>query len=510
VRFLLRPEGALLVLLLLAPAAHADERSDLEQLRNTTVNLIKQMVSDGLMSQDKADALLKQVEAIGASPEAAKPAVSVPYVPETVKKEMIDQIRKDVMEQARVERWAEPNAIPAWTRRISFDGDVRFRYQQDLFDPNNAPAALFQAFGQNINNTTEDRSRLRLRARINARARVADTVDAGFGLATGTTGSTGSPNSTNNTLGDSFNRESAGINLAYVRWAPTEWLRMVGGRFENPFLTSDLIWAPDLSFDGVAVSLLPKIDPGTIGVITVGAFPLKETEPNPSNGTIKNKWLYAAQVGVNYRWTSTATLKLGVALYDYKNIEGIPNTDPANPNQFDWTAPQFRQKGNTLFPINLAGNPPLFGLASKFRISSSIAELDLAQYDPVHVTLLGDYAVNHGFDRGEIFQRTGGLDVEPRVTAWQLRAQVGYRTIERRGDWFAFGGYKLLQRDSVLDAFNDGDFYLGGTNAKGWFLGGGWGVDRNAWIGAKYTTANQIDGPPLAIDVFMIDFNASF
>src|SRR5262249_33916696 len=83
------------------------------------------------------------------------------------------------------------------------------------------------------------------------------------------------------------------------------------------------------------------------------------------------------------------------------------NTDPANPNEFDWTAPQFRQKGNTLFPINLAGNAPLYGLASKFRISSSTAELDLAQFDPVHVTLLGDYAVNHGFDRREIFQRTG-------------------------------------------------------------------------------------------------------
>jgi len=201
---------------------------------------------------------------------------------------------------------------------------------------------------------------------------------------------------------------------------------------------------------------------------------------------------------------------VGYALYDYKHVEGIPNTDPTNPNEFDWTAPQFRQKGNTLFPINLAGNPALFGLASRFKISSVTAEADLAQLDPIRVILLGDYAKNVGFDRAEIFQRTGGLDLEPRVTAWQLRTQVGYRAIERRGDWFAYGGYKVLQRDSLLDAFNDGDFYLGGTNARGWFLGGGLGVDRNAWIGVKYTTANQIDGPPLAIDVFMIDFNASF
>src|SRR3974390_1883766 len=131
-RALLRPLGVLLVLLLLGQAARADERADLEALRNATINLIKQMVSEGVLTQDKADALLKQVEAVGAA-EAAKPAVSVPYVPETVKKDMIDQIRKDVMDQARAERWAEPNAIPAWTKRLSFDGDVRLRWQRDMF-----------------------------------------------------------------------------------------------------------------------------------------------------------------------------------------------------------------------------------------------------------------------------------------------------------------------------------------------------------------------------------------
>jgi hypothetical protein len=128
----------------------------------------------------------------------------------------------------------------------------------------------------------------------------------------------------------------------------------------------------------------------------------------------------------------------------------------------------------------------------------------------MHVTLLADFVKNIGFDRNEIFNRTGGLDLEAETRAYQLRANVGNPTIQRFGDWFAFGGYKYLQRDSVLDAFNDGDFYLGGTNAKGWFMGGGYGVSRDAWLSLKYTTANEVDGLPLSINTLMIDFNARF
>ena len=31
--------------------------------------------------------------------------------------------------QARAEGWAEPNALPAWLERFSFDGDLRFLSQ---------------------------------------------------------------------------------------------------------------------------------------------------------------------------------------------------------------------------------------------------------------------------------------------------------------------------------------------------------------------------------------------
>jgi hypothetical protein len=67
-----------------------------------------------------------------------------------------------------------------------------------------------------------------------------------------------------------------------------------------------------------------------------------------------------------------------------------------------------------------------------------------------------------------------------------------------------------LERDAVLDAFTDSDFNLGGTNAKGFVLGGSYGVEKNAWLTARWFSANEIDGPPLSIDTLFLDLNVRF
>jgi hypothetical protein len=62
----------------------------------------------------------------------------------------------------------------------------------------------------------------------------------------------------------------------------------------------------------------------------------------------------------------------------------------------------------------------------------------------------------------------------------------------------------------VLDAFTDSDFHLGGTNAKGWILGGKYGLLENTYISARYLSADEIEGPPLGIDVLQLDLVSEF
>ena len=80
----------------------------------------------------------------------------------------------------------------------------------------------------------------------------------------------------------------------------------------------------------------------------------------------------------------------------------------------------------------------------------------------------------------------------------------------KRGEWRANAGYRYLQSDAVLDAFTDSDFHLGGTNSKGYFIGGSYAVRNGLVLGARWLSANEISGPPLAIDVLQIDIEARF
>ena len=70
--------------------------------------------------------------------------------------------------------------------------------------------------------------------------------------------------------------------------------------------------------------------------------------------------------------------------------------------------------------------------------------------------------------------------------------------------------YRYVERDAVLDAFTDSDFHLGGTDAKGYQVGFDLGLSRGIWLRWRYLTANEVDGPPLGIDVWQVDLNGAF
>lgn len=480
-----------------------------------TEELIKTLVEQGLLPKEAAEALQRRIEqnAATAKPAPAENVIRVPYVPETVKDQIRDQIKQDVLAQARQERWGEPGALPEWIDRIKWEGDIRLRYERDLFQKDNAPYANFLAInsagstaaaGPNaLLDTTDDRTRWRLRARLGMLAKVSDGVEAGFRI---TTGTITNPVSTNQTLGNSFNRDTVVLDRAYVRADPYNWLTLWGGRIPNPWFSTDLVWDENLNFDGVAASLRPRFNDGTSGFLTLGAFPLQQSDLGITSGS--DKWLYGAQLGLNQAFSKQTSARMGLAYYDYQHIVGTVN--PLNSHQYDFTAPQFLQKGNTLFNIsNDVSKPELYALASDFRELDLTASLDLAHFDPVHVVLTADYVKNLAFDSAAILARapvSGPYGDKGRL----FKLAVGMPVVKTRGDWQAIASYRYLGSDAVLDAYTDADFHLGGTNTKGWTLGGSYGIAKDAWVSLRYLSADEISGPPLAIDVLQLDLNARF
>ena len=95
-------------------------------------------------------------------------------------------------------------------------------------------------------------------------------------------------------------------------------------------------------------------------------------------------------------------------------------------------------------------------------------------------------------------------------TAWMLKTEFGKSKFEKAGDWAAWFEYRYVESDAMPDAFTDNDFGGGGTNFEGFGLGAHVALSPKVKLGARWMSTNQIAGPPLKIDIFMLDISAKF
>jgi hypothetical protein len=211
---------------------------------------------------------------------------------------------------------------------------------------------------------------------------------------------------------------------------------------------------------------------------------------------------------MQYKPRADVTYKIAAAYYDYENVTGELN-DPLRPGEKDYTAPLYQQKGNTLFDIDPSSNLKL-ALASEFRLLDITGSIELAFWQPVYLTFWGEYVKNYGFNSDDVAFRTGNSNVQNQAEGYQFGMTAGHKYFQEFGDWDLFLYYKYLEADSVLDAFTDPNFHAGGTNAKGWILGGSFGLAKNLWLRAKWYSTNQISGPPFAVDTLQVELNAKF
>ena len=325
------------------------------------------------------------------------------------------------------------------------------------------------------------------------------------------------PVSTNQTLGNTGNKYTLVLDRAFLKLSPVSDLTLWGGRIPNPFFSTDLVWDDDVNFEGAAVNYAPgsqepqrEFKP----FVTAGVFPLQEVE-SKAGVAARDKWLVAAQAGLEWVPSTRARFKFGAGYYAYRNMAGTRNPTPTTTGQYDLSAPQFRQKGNSLFVIDSDANnngtqdDPVYGLATDYRIANLTMVADFANFFPVHVIGSFDWARNIGFDQAKVLARTS-QSIEPETDGYQARLTIGYPKISERHEWQAFVGYRYLERDAVLDAFTDSDFHLGGTNHKGFMMGGQYGIYKNTSLSARWMSSDQISGLPLSIDVFQLDLNAKF
>jgi hypothetical protein len=316
---------------------------------------------------------------------------------------------------------------------------------------------------------------------------------------------------TNQTLGTYGARYQITLDQGFVRWlgsasSERQLFTATAGRFANPWVSTDLVWYNDLTFEGVATNY--RLNLGSDNThrhdlfVTLGGFPLQDVVPSS-----QNKWLLGGQLGADLLTSGESRFRVGAAYYDYVHLVGQVNAPTSTLNNY--TGPPLVQKGNTLFPISGDPTTDLFAIASDFRIVDLTAIADWHAFTRYSLSVTAEALKNIGYKSADVSQRVGAY-VGPRNRGYRLDLGFGSNVQAQSGAWRTTVGYRYLERDAVVDAFNDQDFHLGGTDAKGYTVTFDYSFNPHVWARMKYLSANAIDGPPLAIDVWQIDINTQF
>lgn len=568
---------------------------------SVTVNLINKLVERGVLPKEDATDLLEAAEAetaelraniaaahqaavhaavtqavatvqaggAGVAPEPPLPdsddAVRVTYIPETVKAQIRDELRAEVMDKARSENWAAPRLFPDWVSRMKLFGDIRVRYEGIFFPEGNDNTGAFPNFNA-INtgapfdvagtvfpsalNVDQDRHRARLRARLGLEADLSNGFTAGLRIATGENNSPVSTNQSfglaNQGQGGNFSKYSIWLDRGFLKWEtgprPDRHVALSLGRFDNPFFSTDIVWDDDVGFDGFALAARYEVVSGFTPFFAGGAFPVFNTDLNfatnqPAKFESTDKWLYGSQLGADWKIHKDFNLKLAAAYYHFDNVEG-QLSDPFIPlsasdqGNTDNTRPSFAQKGNTYRPLRRIIASPLnnfgttqqfqyFGLATPFQELALTARLDINRWEPFQLTVSGEWVKNLAFDANEIgaiavnnrgaSRTAGGIgEFDGGDTAWIINVRAGRAALQKLGDWQVGVNYRYVESDAVVDGFTDSDFGLGGTNLKGFTLYGALALGPRTSFGLRWMSADEVAGPPLSVDIIQVDFSGKF
>lgn len=554
-----------------APAAAAHPAS----ADAIAIHLVKRLVEKGILSQEEATAMIREAEqqsaAAAASAATAAPApapaptaaplpaepspeeeLRITYVPDVVREQLRDEIQRELEVKAREEDWGNTQP-PEWTKRWKPFGDIRLRGEQVLFPEGNDNTGAFPNFNA-INtglpfdtsgtqfspqhNVDQDRSRLRLRARAGADILLGSGYHAGLRLATGESASPTSPNQTLGASGGNFSKYAIWLDRAFISHtldagSAGDWT-FLAGRFDNPFLCTEILWDDDIGLDGLAARGRFHLGNDATVFVNGGFFPVFNTDfsfasNQPAKFSSTDKWLTAAQMGVEWKPTDDLNAKVSLAYYHFTGMEGevsepfIPLT-PEDAGSTDSTRPSFAQRGNSYIALRNIDNSTAandfgnrhqyqyYGLASAFQNLALTGRLDYDHFEPVRVSLVGEVIRNLAFDVGDpakvIGNRGSNGQFEGGDTAFYLNWIVGNPVLQAFGDWQAVLGYRYVESDAVVDGFTDSLFGGGRTNVQGITVGGSFGLSNAVRVGVRWMSSNEIAGPPLSNDILQIDLNA--
>ncbi|MDP3920586.1 MAG: putative porin [Candidatus Omnitrophota bacterium] len=316
-----------------------------------------------------------------------------------------------------------------WLKDLDFKGDVRLRYE-----------ALDFSDGETVKGT-RDRNRFRYRLRFGWDKQLYDDLSLGFWLASG---DTAAGTSTNDTLDTDFSKKLIWIERIYVNYTPSyiKGLRITAGKFENPLVSTALVWDSDIRPEGLYEHYKFSLMGGKVSpFVTLGQWILQED----SVGAPGDAELFVYQTGLDW-----------IASDDFLNDQPLKVKLAASYYDFTDYGDSFVAAGGN--PLQANGNLA----AQDFNLGDVYFETRFTPIKigdkPVPLKLFAHYIQN--FD-GSAIQTTTSLDDQDYAYGYGL--QVG--EIKAPGDWTFYWRYGFIAPNAVPGGLADADF--GAANRRG-------------------------------------------
>ena len=368
---------------------------------------------------------------------------------------------------------------------IKFSGDIRLR-SESIFGQSNllASAANPLAFG----NALTPRHRMRLRARLTMRGSVNEEFDWGLRFATG---SMADNISTNQTLTDFFNRKPFALDQAFITYKPRKvpGLRLQGGRFEPPWIFTEMTIDNDLMVDGFNQSYSRTSKDSVLKDVTFVAWQLPMLERNSAfvrnaDGTVnvdqsrrggRDLALFGGQLRTRFEPSSKVALNLSIADLYFSGTQLISPVQVFGsllqlpviitlPGGGTVTSQALIPRdllvgGNGNLGLTTASNNATNRdgrLSSGFNLVDLIARLELKHSKRFPVTVIGDFVINTQVH--DVVTALGTTQIVlPNHENNGVWAEVQVGKTQAKGDMQFGYTFMRIEKDAVLTPFNFSD-----------------------------------------------------
>lgn len=302
---------------------------------------------------------------------------------------------------------------PAPTTEESYawipSGDFRLRWERTTFqEPTTQPQIL------------DPRNRWVVRFRAGVTKQFGKLTNFGVRLATG---SRTDPNSTDITLGDFADRLEISVDRAFLE-LKHKGAFLTGGKFANPFTTTELVWDGDVNPQGVAGSFARSGSHQVIPKLTGIFYVVDEQTINPDS------FMVGGQGQVTIKPSSGWSVVVAGSYYDY-TIKSLRNADAGD------------TRSNRLTPDRTA-------YLSDFDLLDAVVTFDHHGFGARYpIKFVGDYVSNLGAD-----DENQGFNLDLFVGKTSAKGDKRFRY-----------GYSQAETDAVLAAFSHDNTTLA-TNYK--------------------------------------------